>query len=106
DVKNDFESLNRVYFPGCSVLNFTDADKKAIEEDIQKDFAHAYTGIMLLPVKARLGVYVAYKCYLSLFKKIKRVKSQHILNQRVRIPNYIKAFILAKAGIKSQLNIL
>ena len=106
DIKNDFERLNRIYFPRCNFMNFSDGDKKAIQEDIQKDFDHAYKGIMQLPVKARLGVYVAYKYYFSLFKKIKRMPPHYLLKQRVRIPNYGKAFILAKAGIRSQLNIL
>jgi hypothetical protein len=30
----------------------------------------------------------------------------NILEQRIRIPNYGKAFIVAKAGLRSQLNIL
>ncbi|MEY3739234.1 MAG: hypothetical protein RL544_2012 [Bacteroidota bacterium] len=106
DVKADFEGLDRMYFPDCDFANFTHADKLAIEQDIQKDFDEAYAGILHLPIKARFGVYVAYKYYLSLFKKIQRLEPAHILESRVRIPDYGKAFILAKAGIRSQLNIL
>lgn len=106
DVKADFEGLDRMYFPDCDFANFTRADKLAIEQDIQKDFDEAYAGILNLPIKARFGVYVAYKYYLSLFKKIQRLEPAHILESRVRIPDYGKAFILAKAGIRSQLNIL
>ena len=106
DVKADFEGMERVYFPGCDFGNFTCADKEAIETDIQADFDHAYQGIIQLPLKARFGVYVAYKYYLSLFKKIKRMQPEKILEQRVRIPNYGKAFIVAKAGVRIQLNIL
>jgi len=106
DVKADFEGLDRMYFPDCDFANFTQADKLAIEQDIQKDFDEAYAGILNLPIKARFGVYVAYKYYLSLFKKIQRLEPAHILESRVRIPDYGKAFILAKAGIRSQLNIL
>lgn len=106
DVKADFEGLDRMYFPDCDFTNFTHADKLAIEQDIQKDFDEAYAGILHLPIKARFGVYVAYKYYLSLFKKIQRLEPAHILESRVRIPDYGKAFILAKAGIRSQLNIL
>ena len=65
-----------------------------------------YDAILNLPVKARFGVYVAYKYYLSLFKKIKKANPSNILEQRIRIPNYGKAFIVAKAGLRSQLNIL
>lgn len=106
DLKADFEGLDRMYFPGCDFSNFTQADKLKIEEDIQKDFDHAYEGILQLPLKARFGVYVAYKYYLSLFKKIKKLQPQKILDTRVRIPDHGKMFILAKAGIRSQLNLL
>lgn len=106
DLKADYEGLERVYFPGCDFRNFTDRDKAEIEADIQKDFEHAYQGIIRLPVKARFGVYVAYKYYLSLFAKIKRVEPQRIMERRIRIPDYGKMLILAKAGIRSQLNLL
>ena len=106
DLKADYEGLERIYFPGCDFKNFTAADKAAIEADIQKDFDHAYQGILLLPGKARFGVYVAYKYYLSLFRKIKKIPPQNILEYRIRIPDYGKMFILAKAGIRSQLNLL
>ncbi len=106
DIKNDFQGLNRVYFPCCDFRNFTELEKKGIEEDIQKDFDHAYKGIVQLPATARFGVYVAYKYYLSLFKKIKRLQPKKILEERVRIPNYGKAFIIAKAGLRSQFNML
>lgn len=106
DLKADYEGLDRVYFPGCDFRNFTEKDKAEIEADIQKDFDHALQGIQQLPLQARFGVYVAYKYYLSLFKKIKKLQPQRIMDERVRIPDYGKVFILAKAGIRSQLNLL
>jgi len=106
DVKADYEQLSRTYFPEVDFNNFTPSMKKQIEEDIAIDFAAAYDAILNLPVKARFGVYVAYKYYLSLFKKIKKSNPSNILEQRIRIPNYGKAFIVAKAGLRSQLNIL
>ncbi|TSA43646.1 MAG: phytoene/squalene synthase family protein [Chitinophagaceae bacterium] len=106
DVKADYEHLNRTYFPDVDFKNFTPYMKKQIEADIAVDFTHAYEGILQLPVKARFGVYVAYKYYLSLFKKIKKTAPANILEQRIRIPNYGKAFILAKAGLRSQFNLL
>jgi phytoene/squalene synthetase len=106
DVKADFEGLDRMYFPGCDFKNFSHAEKQAIESDIQKDFEEAYHGITQLPLKARFGVYVAYKYYLSLFKKIKRIQPQKIMEQRIRIPDYGKMLMLAKAGIRRQFNLL
>ncbi|MEO8768503.1 MAG: phytoene/squalene synthase family protein [Ferruginibacter sp.] len=106
DVKADHEELNRTYFPDADLNNFTAIMKNRIEDDIALDFKNAYQGIIQLPVKARFGVYVAYKYYLSLFKKIKKVQPTFLLQDRVRIPNYSKAFILMRAGLRSQLNIL
>lgn len=104
DVKADYQQLNRSYFPEVDFTNFTEEMKKEIEDDITKDFIHAYEGILELPVKSRFGVYVAYKYYLSLFKKIKKKTPDTILEERVRIPNYGKAFIVAKAGVRNQFN--
>ena len=106
DIKADFNGLSRVYFPGCDFKNFTEADKHRIEADIQRDFDHAYTGIQELPLKARFGVYVAYKYYLSLFKKIRRTEPEEILDSRIRIPNYHKALIVLRAGVKNQLRLI
>ena len=80
--------------------------KESIEQDIEKDFRNAYEGIIRLPLKARFGVYLAYKYYLSLFKKIKAVQPQRILEERIRIPNYHKVWVAAKAMIRTQLNML
>lgn len=106
DIKADFNGLSRVYFPGCDFSNFTEADKLRIEADIQRDFDHAFTGIEALPLKARFGVYVAYKYYLSLFRKIRRTEPQAILDSRIRIHNYHKALIVLRAGVKNQLRLI
>ena len=106
DIKADFEGLDRVYFPNCDFNHFTEKDKLAIEEDIQKDFENALEGIKALPLQCRFGVYVAYKYYYSLFKKIKKTEHHAILKTRIRIPDYGKVVILAKAKLRSQLNFL
>ncbi len=106
DLKADYSGLERTYFPGCDFKNFTDNDKRNIEIDIQNDFDKAYSSIIQLPLQARFGVYVAYKYYLSLFFKIKSLKPQRIMQERIRIPDYNKFYIVAKAGIRSQFNLL
>ena len=106
DVKTDFNHLNRSYFPGCDFCNFTEGEKKEIEADIQRDFDNAYHGIVQLPFKARFGVYVAYRYYLSLFKKIKKTEPQKIMKARIRIPNYHKAVIVVKSGLRNQFNLI
>jgi 15-cis-phytoene synthase len=106
DIKADHNDLSRVYFPGCDFNNFTPADKRKIEEDILHDFQQAYKGIVKLPLKARFGVYVAYKYYFSLFKKIRKMKPACVLEKRIRIPNYYKAMIIFRAGVKNQLRLI
>jgi phytoene synthase len=106
DVKADYRQLERTYFPEVDFSNFTNGIKKNIEDEIMKDFAHAYVGITELPLKARFGVYVAYKYYLSLFKKIRQTHATKILNRRIRIPNYSKAFIVVRAGVINRLNLI
>ncbi len=106
DVKSDYLQLERTYFPDIDFRNFSSVIKKNIEDEIMEDFINAYNGITQLPFKARFGVYVAYKYYLSLFKKIKRTQAAKILDQRIRIPNYSKALILIKAGVKNRLNLI
>jgi 15-cis-phytoene synthase len=106
DIKSDFNGLSRIYFPGCDFSNFTERHKKEIEEDIHHDFDAAYRGILKLPVKARFGVYVAYKYYSSLFKKIKKTNPARVLVERIRIPNYHKALIILRAGVKNQLRLI
>lgn len=106
DLKADFEGLKRVYFPNCDFKNFSCSQKQAIEKDIQQDFDHAHEGIIQLPLKARFGVYVAYKYYLSLFKKIKKLEPQKIMEERIRIPNFNKIMIVAKAGLRNRFDVL
>ena len=106
DIKADYEGLERMYFPNCDFANFTESDKQKIEDDIQADFSAALQGIKALPIKARFGVYVAFKYYYSLFKKIKRAEHHSILNMRIRIPDYKKLLILGVASVRSQLNLL
>lgn len=106
DIKADNESLGRMYFPSCDFNNFTAKDKIAIEADILKDFNEALSGIKQLPIKSRLGVYVAYQYYYSLFKKIRSLPSKEVLETRIRIPDFLKAFIVARAGLRMKLNLL
>ena len=106
DLNDDFNELGRTYFPGINMNDFNNIVKKEIEADIEKDFRLGYEGILMLPKKARFGVYMAYKYYFKLFKKIKRTKAERILEERVRIPNRKKARILVTSYVRHNLNIL
>jgi 15-cis-phytoene synthase len=106
DVKADHQELNRTYFPNVNFASFTQNDKDLIEKDIAADFANAHKGILMLPNKARFGVYLAYKYYITLFKKIQTAQPQVLLQERVRVTNTHKAVILVKAKLRSTFNTL
>ncbi len=106
DMESDYNDRGRVYFPDVDFKNFSENDKIAIEKDIEKDFADAYTGIIRLPKGSKLGVYLAYIYYLKLFKKIKRSSPSKLVSGRIRIPDGLKAWLLLQSYIKLRLNAL
>ncbi len=87
DLRDDFQLLGRSYFPDIQMKQFSDQVKNDIEKDIQRDFDQALEGIRRLPTSSRFGVYLAYKYYLSLFRKIKQSSAKRIMEKRIRIPN-------------------
>lgn len=106
DIKNDFDQLGRSYFPNIKDNNLNEETKKEIIEDIEFDFKMAYKGIVKLPVEGRLGVYLAYRYYLKLLKKLKKKNSKHILKSRIRVSYPSKLLILFKSFLRYKLNIL
>ncbi|WP_416868052.1 MAG: phytoene/squalene synthase family protein [Imperialibacter sp.] len=104
DIKSDFKERGRTYFPGVDFNNFSQISKAQIESDIQQDFDAAYEGIKRLPKGARLGVYLAYVYYLTLFSKIKRLPVARIMTERIRIPDSKKIILLFQTYLKHSLN--
>ena len=100
DLNEDYNSLNRVYFPKLNIAEFSNDQKKEIEDDIAKDFANGLIGIKLLDAEARKGVYLAYQYYISLFNKIKKEDASNILKTRIRVSNIKKIMILTTSLIK------
>jgi 15-cis-phytoene synthase len=106
DIKSDFEERGRTYFPEVDFTQFTEADKKQIEKDIQLDFDDALEGIKKLPKSAKLGVYIAYVYYLALFKKIRNTPANTIAQQRIRVSDAHKLVLMAFSIIKTKLQML
>lgn len=106
DIKADVHTLGRAYFPGFEIENFNVGTKKEIETDIQKDFDAGLRGIKELPKKARLGVYLAYIYYISLFRKIKNTCPDKIMNTRIRISNSKKYMLFVGSYFKHQFNLI
>ncbi|MGJ8744625.1 phytoene/squalene synthase family protein [Polaribacter sp.] len=107
DLKDDYEVLNRSYFPNVDLGELNATTKQLIIDEIEADFDFAYkNGILKLPVEAKFGVYMAYRYYRRLLKKLKRVPSEKIMNARIRISNPMKINLLARSYVKYKLNII
>ena len=106
DANSDFQGLGRTYFPGVNMIDFTDAEKRKIENDIENDFKTALVGIKMLPFSSKGGVYLAYRYYYDLFSKIKSLPSSRILKDRIRIPNSMKIVLLVKSILRHQLKLI
>ena len=107
DLKDDFEVLNRSYFPNINLGELDASSKQLIIDEIEADFEFAYqNGILKLPVEAKFGVYMAYRYYKRLLKKLKEVPSEKIMDTRIRISNPMKINLLARSYVKYKLNII
>ncbi len=106
DLKADHELLDRTYFPNTDLVNLTEEDKQLIIKDIENDFNNGLVGIKKLPIEAKFGVFMAYRYYNQLLKKLKKTPALEIKNARIRVPNYKKAELLTRSYIKYQLNLL
>ena len=107
DLKDDFELLNRSYFPNVDLTSLDTESKHLIIQEIEDDFDFAFNhGILKLPVEAKFGVYMAYRYYRRLLKKLNSVPSSEIIETRVRISDPMKINLLARSYVKYKLNMI
>lgn len=106
DLKDDNLLLNRNYFPGVDLNNFTEQSKMSIINEIEEDFKIAFEGIIKLPIEAKFGVYTAYVYYKKLLKKLKNTPYYEIGNSRIRVSNYTKAGLLAQSFVTYKLKMV
>lgn len=106
DLKDDYQILGRTYFPNVDMCVFDNCVKCQIEQEIEEEFKEALIGIKKLPNSSMFGVYLAYKYYISLFKKIKSKTSSEILNNRIRVSNPQKIFVAFKSYVRYKIAFL
>ena len=106
DLKDDFEILNRSYFPNTNLSQLDEESKIKIIDEIEADFKEGLIGIKKLPLEAKFGVFMAYRYYSQLLKKLKKTPALDIKNTRIRVPNYKKLELLTRSYVKYQLNLL
>ncbi len=106
DLKADYEGLDRTYFPNTNLEALDEAAKQQIIADIENDFHLGYKGILQLPAEAKFGVFMAYRYYRRLLKKLSKTPAVEIRNTRIRVPNYEKFGILTRSYVKYQLKLV
>ncbi|MDP2542348.1 phytoene synthase [Tenacibaculum discolor] len=107
DLKEDFNELNRSYFPNINFGDLSAEGKNTIIKEIEDDFDLAYkNGILKLPVEAKFGVYMAYRYYKKLLKKLQDTPSTKIMDTRIRISNPMKINLLARSYVRYKLNLI
>jgi len=106
DLKDDFENLDRSYFPNTDLNKLNEESKIKIINEIEADFKEGLNGIKKLPIEAKFGVFMAYRYYSQLLKKLKKTPALDIKNTRIRVPNYKKLELLTRSYVKYQLNLL
>lgn len=99
DMKSDYEERGRVYFPRVDFNSFSETQKRAIEEDIEADFAVARQAIDDLPRVAIKAVRASYYYYYALFEDLKHADAKTIKTRRLRISSARKIALLAKAAV-------
>ncbi|MCS6823580.1 MAG: phytoene/squalene synthase family protein [Cytophagaceae bacterium] len=106
DLKADYEGMGRVYFPDIDMTTFNNYTKKEIEKDIERDFESGLIGIKKLPKNSRLGVFVAYTYYRSLFNKVRSTPAETIREKRIRINNLYKYLLFTRCYVQHSLNVI
>jgi phytoene/squalene synthetase len=106
DIKADQQNLKRSYFPNTQFNKLSESEKNEIVNEIEDDFRIGLQGIKELPIVAKFGVFIAYRYYNQLLKKLKKTPAREIINQRIRVPNLKKLELLTRSYVKYQLNLL
>jgi phytoene synthase len=106
DMKSDYLERGRVYFPNVNFDNFTQEEKTIIENDIEAEFKRGYEGILKLPKSSRLGVYCAYKYYLNLFYKIRALSANVVKEQRIRVSDKRKIYLLTTSAFQNKFGMI
>src|SRR5690606_6590397 len=106
DLKADFDGLNRSYFPKTDLNNLDETSKQQIIADIESDFEKGLAGIKRLPIEAKFGVFMAYRYYHKLLKKLKNTPAPQIKSTRIRVSDPQKVELLMRSYVKYQLNLI
>lgn len=101
DIRDDYNTRGRYYFPVGSFQTFDEAIKNTIVRDIEADFKAARAAISQLPATARFATALSYDYYAKLLAQLKKTPAQAILNSRVSVSPRTKLMLLLKMKLRA-----
>lgn len=99
DLAVDKQELERWYFPDSTYDTFSEDDKRVVTADIERDVANARTALAGLPRSSRRAVGLSLAYYARLLNKLKAADVATLKRERLRVPNYVKLALYAKARL-------
>lgn len=100
DLKDDYQTRGRYYFPIGSFETFNENHKAKIIEDINQDFKVAHTAIKKLPPNCQKATELAYQYYQQLLKQLADTPAAVILQKRLSVSRSTKLQLLMKAKLR------
>lgn len=97
DLHADHSLLGRTYFPGVDLSTFSDRERDLLLDDIDADLAAAGLAIRELPPSSRRAVHAAHALFAELSARLRQTPAEQIARERVRVPDLVKARIVAQA---------
>ncbi len=102
DLAVDWRTLGRNYFPAVDPDAFTEADKTAILDDIDRDLEIARASIPELPRRARAAVAAAHGLFASLTARCRATPAEEIIATRIRVPDGEKLAIAVRSAFATR----
>ena len=102
DLGEDVRELGRSYFPNVPDGRLDEAAKAQITASIRDDLRVAHESVPSLPVGARAAVLTALRLFEELTDRIERTPAALVIEQRIRVPDHVKARIVALAVIEGR----
>jgi phytoene synthase len=99
DLAVDWRTLGRNYFPGVDPEAFTEDDKTAILDDIDRDLEIARQALPELPRRARSAVAAAHGLFASLTARCRATPASEIMATRIRVPDGEKLAIAVRSAL-------
>jgi phytoene synthase len=99
DLAVDWRTLGRNYFPGVDPDAFTEDDKTAILDDIDRDLDIAHRALPELPRRARSAVAAAHGLFASLTARCRATPASEIMATRIRVPDGEKLAIAVRSAL-------